>query len=415
MWKHAWGYAEGWAISGGLFVTGSVLQLTVGRVDTTLLTCPVNLIAGGGGLLLLVLIYTAGRKTRLIQWLSGLTASITSLTAWLFLVIIMGLTRQTPFPGELSSGGVIARLGFMQMISSWPFILLFLYVLLVLGLVTIKRAAAFRKKDVPFFLNHAGLFITLYAAVLGNADLQRLRMTASLDGPEWRATDEGGRLQELPLAIELKSFTIDEYPPKLMLIDNESGKALPQGQPVNLLVEAVPTTGTLCEWRLEITHSLPMAACMLGKDTTNFVAYHSEGATSALHVRATNLQDGTVRSGWVSCGSYQFPYVSLRLNDRESLVMPEREPKRFASEVTLYTKGGERADARIEVNKPYTLGGWKIYQLSYDEAKGKWSRTSVFELVRDPWLPVVYTGIIMMLLGAVCLFVTAPAKPENEA
>ena len=39
---------------------------------------------------------------------------------------------------------------------------------------------------------------------------------------EWRATDDKGQLTELPLAIELKDFTIDEYPPKPMLIDNET-------------------------------------------------------------------------------------------------------------------------------------------------------------------------------------------------
>lgn len=33
-----------------------------------------------------------------------------------------------------------------------------------------------------------------------------------------------GQLTELPLATELKDFTIDEYPPKLMLIDNETGR-----------------------------------------------------------------------------------------------------------------------------------------------------------------------------------------------
>ena len=36
------------------------------------------------------------------------------------------------------------------------------------------------------------------------------------------------QLIELPLAIELKDFTIDEYPPKLMLIDNETGVRFPK-------------------------------------------------------------------------------------------------------------------------------------------------------------------------------------------
>ena len=69
-------------------------------------------------------------------------------------------------------------------------------------------------------------------------------------------------------------------------------------------------------------------------------------------------------------------------------------------------------EACIEVNKPLSIAGWKIYQLSYDETKGKWSRMSVFELVRDPWLPIVYTGILMMIAGAIGLFLSAPVKKE---
>ncbi len=48
-----------------------------------------------------------------------------------------------------------------------------------------------------------------------------------------------------------------------------------------------------------------------------------------------------------------------------------------------------------------------IYQVSYDEKMGRWSNTSVFELVKDPWLPYVYFGIILMLLGTLGLFLLA--------
>jgi len=68
----------------------------------------------------------------------------------------------------------------------------------------------------------------------------------------------------------------------------------------------------------------------------------------------------------------------------------------------------------IEVNRPLKISGWNIYQLSYDETKGRWSDVSVFELVRDPWLPAVYAGIIMMVLGAVYLFVNAPKGTEER-
>ena len=97
-----------------------------------------------------------------------------------------------------------------------------------------------------------------------------------------------------------------------------------------------------------------------------------------------------------------------------SLVMPDREPRRFASRVTVYTRSGRKDSATIEVNKPYQIEGWKIYQLSYDESKGKWSEISILEIVKDPWLPLVYTGIWMMIAGAVCMFTIAGKRKEEN-
>lgn len=412
MWNTPWRYAEGWTIGTGLLVTGLILQLATGNVDTAFFRFPVNLLFGGAYLVLLLVLHLLNRRNVALRWFSGLEASITSLCFWLVLVVLMGLTPQVA-PTEHPAGGLIARLGFDRMTSSWPFVLLFLYMLTILGLVTMRRLSRFRPKDIPFALNHAGLFITLWAAILGNGDLRRLRMPVTEGAAEWRATDETGGMVELPLAIELKNFTIDEYPPKLMLIDNTTGKALPEGQPVNLLVEEAPLSGHLLDWTLEVTDFIPMAACVADKDTVNFVGFQTEGATSALYVKALNHKDGSRREGWVSSGNYMFPYVTLPLSDSEILVMPEREPKRFVSEVTVYTQDKQKKDALIEVNQPFSIAGWKIYQLSYDETRGKWSETSIFELVRDPWLPVVYTGICMMLAGAVCLFIFAPKKKEN--
>ena len=59
----------------------------------------------------------------------------------------------------------------------------------------------------------------------------------------------------------------------------------------------------------------------------------------------------------------------------------------------------------VDVNKPVEVEGWKIYQYGYDTQMGAMSDTSILELVSDPWLPYVYVGIYMMLLGAVCMFV----------
>ena len=80
-------------------------------------------------------------------------------------------------------------------------------------------------------------------------------------------------------------------------------------------------------------------------------------------------------------------------------------PKRFASEIQIRTKSGKDIQTTVDVNKPAEVDGWKIYQYGYDTQMGAKSQISILELVSDPWLPLVYTGIYMMLAGALCMFV----------
>jgi len=410
MWKQPRGYKEGWTICGGLFFTGMVLQWYSGKIQPELFHFPINLISGSLFLLLILFFHFISKKYKGIQWLTEYPAAITALSSLLFLVILMGLTRQLPSTYDLSQEKGFARSGFMQMTVSWPFILLMFYLLWILGLVILKRLSRFQWKDTGFIFNHAGLFIALFAAIWGSCDLQRVQMNAPMNTPEWRATDEKNERIELPVAIELKSFTIDEYPPKLMLLDNKTGEAYLKKQPQSITVDTVPLTVRMLNWEINITRYLPSAAAVYNQDTINFVAYRDEGATCAVYVKTHHLTDDARKEGWISCGNYQFPHDYLRLDDKVSLVMPEREPKRFASNVRIYTQSGISKEALIEVNKPLSVDGWKIYQLSYDEAMGKWSEYSIFELVKDPWLPGVYTGIGMMLIGAIFLFISAPKK-----
>ena len=85
-------------------------------------------------------------------------------------------------------------------------------------------------------------------------------------------------------------------------------------------------------------------------------------------------------------------------------------PKRFASEIHILTKAGKDIQTTVEVNKPVEVDGWKIYQYGYDTQMGAKSQYSILELVSDPWLPLVYTGIYMMLAGAVCMFILGGRK-----
>ena len=403
MWNKTWGYKEGLTIGSGLLAIGLLLQATVGGIDWSLFAYPLNIIVS------LACMHLLRKRIYLFGWMSHYSAAVTSLLWVAAITVVMGFIRQSS-PDQ----GPADLLGFSRMIAAWPFVLLYFWMVTVLGLTTLRAGFPFKWKKVSFLLNHIGLFIAMIAATLGNADMQRLKMTTQIGTPEWRATDDSGRLIELPLAIELKSFSIDEYPPKLMLIDNETGHTLPEKSPVNLLLEEEVTQGGLQDWQIHIRQTIPMAASVATEDTVRFTEFYSMGATYAVYLEAVNQKSGQKKEGWVSCGSFLFPYKAIRLDSLTSLVMPEREPQRFASEVKVYTEQGTITDGIVEVNRPLEVEGWKIYQLSYDESKGRWSDISVFELVRDPWLPVVYTGIVMMMLGAVCLFVNAQKRKEEE-
>lgn len=82
---------------------------------------------------------------------------------------------------------------------------------------------------------------------------------------------------------------------------------------------------------------------------------------------------------------------------------PDGSPRRYASDLIISRKNRQQQSATVDVNHPVSLAGWKIYQFGYDTAAGAESKVSVLELVSDPWLPYVYTGIFMLLGGALLM------------
>lgn len=86
-----------------------------------------------------------------------------------------------------------------------------------------------------------------------------------------------------------------------------------------------------------------------------------------------------------------------------------RIPKHFRSAVILRS-GGKEKEANVEVNKPADIAGYTVYQDDYDK---EGNRYAVFLIVRDPWLGIVYTGIFMLMTGAVGLAVYGPLKKRT--
>lgn len=81
-------------------------------------------------------------------------------------------------------------------------------------------------------------------------------------------------------------------------------------------------------------------------------------------------------------------------------------PSRFAADVRL---GDE--EAILEVNHPYSYRlGEDVYLTGYDMASGNNSNYCILQVVLQPWKYVTVAGILMMLAGAVLLFINGPRK-----
>ena len=429
MWKKPYSYHEGFVIAFGLILVGAMLQLSMGALDWDLFMWPANLITLFLFILLSVLAYSCRKQSYFLRFMTTPQAAVPALVVVVLLTLIMGLTRQAS-PQSMTNDPI----GLSRMLSFWPFILAYVWMTAIVGQEAVFQLCHASRHTWPSLLSHTGLFIVLTCGTLGSADMQRLKMYCEQGKPEWRALDAYGNVTHLPIAIQLEKFTIDEYPPKLMVIDKQ-GLPIPKKKPETLLIDSTFKGGDLQGWHIaikrRINNAMPAALVKMGNtipremmrrlrldslgqtmNTEGYLPTPNAGSACALLVTATK---GKVRrEGWVTCGSYQFSYQGLSLDKGMTLVMGQREPKRYSSLVDVYTEDGKNLQTTIEVNHPLTINGWKIYQLSYNEEMGKWSTLSVFEFVRDPWLPVVYIGILLLALGAGGLLFDTRKKTNTE-
>ncbi|MFV0564802.1 MAG: cytochrome c biogenesis protein ResB [Flavobacteriaceae bacterium] len=404
LWEAPWGYVESFIISLGLVFAGLALEVSTPNLSGATLVFPYNLYILLGYCAVLFIVYKWLGHLQFVRWLSKVPAAITSISAITLLVLIMGIVPQTE-----SENGLVNGLGLNHITTNWVFILIMLVLLSNLGLVAIKRIAQFKIKNTGFILNHLGLFIALTAGMLGSGDLQRLTITTTENQPSWIAEDAQGNKLELPFAFFLNDFTIEEYAPKLALVHNNTGDIY-NNKGENLFLIENDKTYNLGDYQVKINSLLETA----GRIGEKYVFVNEMGSPPAAHITVTNIKTDSIISNWISCGSFAKPPQSLKLNNHFSLVMTVPEVKKFSSNVTILTPNEEKFSTVIEVNKPYKFNNWKIYQYSYDDTFGKWSKTSILELVKDPWLPVIYVGIFMMIGGAVYMFWMGNTKYKNE-
>ena len=407
--KKQWGITESVILCVILFAAGLLIEYFAGPVTFAFWVYPLNLIVGAVFVYAIVMVHWFGRKKSWGRWLSGVPMTL-GVIAWMaYLAILTGLIPQSGAADISGVAGLLVRLGFTHIVSSWFFLLHAGLFLFVLGLVILKRLTTFSWRNVAFFLNHLGLWIAFAAGVLGSADRRELNMALPL-GQEIntavnKITDQH---YSLPFTVTLDEFIMEEYPPKLAMVDND-GVYLPEGKPAFISVDEIEKAGDLLGWNIKVTSYLEEAAS--GK-TKEFHPTTMRGGATAVRISATNA-DGMAQEGWVSAGNFMVEPVVLSLPvANRHIVMLEREPKRFASALTVEKSDGSVLKTIVEVNKPLSVEGYHLYQTSYDRPLGRWSHYSGLMVTYDPSYKIVFAGIYMMLAGALLMFLLGAKKKK---
>ena len=377
-------------ISIAIIIAGIILQLILGDFPLDILKFPANFIVIIELLVIIIVLPFFFSKSKLVKYLSSPVAAISSMCLFAFHVILMVSIPQTN-----ETSGFIDSLGFTNIVSSWSFAINIIYFLICLGLISFKRLIPFKLKNIAFFINHFGLWIVIAAGTLGEADKIELSMPVEIDQIVWYVFDKNNEEIELDFAIRLDKFEIQHYNPKIALLTS-SGELAETNN--NQLVEISGKTNfEIGGYKIKVLEYFPEAFVI---NDSVFAVSGLLGLTVAAKLEVSSNTNKVV--AYVYPGSHKISPMSIRLEDHSIIALLSPEPKYFGSEISLYTKSGISNEIhKVEVNNPLKLGSWTIYQHSYDSNLGKDSNISIFSIVYDPWLPVVYIGFILLVIGGI--------------
>jgi len=103
---------------------------------------------------------------------------------------------------------------------------------------------------------------------------------------------------------------------------------------------------------------------------------------------------------------------AVRLEDfsLERYAADPRAVSEFVSRIRLI-EAGLNTRASVRVNHPITHRGFRIYQLGYNPDDPTWS---ALLLVKDPGVPAIYSGFVMLLVGLITTLYLAPLSAGSR-
>ncbi len=371
-----------------LFVVGLGLQAFFPPFNIEIIKYPFNLELSILLIITLFIICFSFSRSRIVVFLSSTHSAISAITFIFILTIVLGLTNQANAINDIPF-----KLGIRHMTSYYPFVISYLYLIITLVFATAKRVKSkFSIKNIAFILNHGGLLVLLLAMGFGAADNLDMKVNI-LEGETINsAMQKNGKKYKLPFSVELIDFKIENYMPKVAIIDNKTGKFLPENNPILIDIDSISKKISLLSYNFSVEEYIHNAK---PKNKEYIRGNYSYPPAIKLNFEGASF--------WVTCGNNKVPYRIMSLRDGNAIVMLEPEPKSFSSDL-IVTKDNRVIEQNISVNKPLKVDSWTLYQSSFDKKAGANSSISGLQLTYDPWQNLIFIGMLMLVIGAISLF-----------
>jgi len=330
-------------------------------------------------------------------------------------------------PGGHPVLGVLSALGLTRMFYSWWFIGLLFALAASLMVCTGRRyraisrvTGAARLRVVGSFITHVSLLLVLAGGMVrviwGQKGVIQFHEGQAVNSVE---SNEGA--MPLSFSIRLVKFELEfhEKPetsaaPMEKLMVEWAEKNLLVQFPVDLNVEhsvAAADSGASSAFKVTVLRHL--ADFSVDSETGEVRARSEAPHNPALQIRIVG--SGVTNTQWVFArfpdfGGEPGSGAAMPLRFRYYSAPAEESGNRgtiksFKSMIEVIENGSVAATRTIEVNASFSWRGYTFYQTSYNPDDLTWS---ALQVVRDPGVPIVYAGFVLMMAGLTMVFCVGP-------
>lgn len=194
-------------------VAGIALQLTAGNFPVRFFAFPLGTALGVLWIALTIILYRERKDSIICRIMLSPQATVWSLSLFLAGCLVIGLFPQLTPSQAAAHDGIAGALGCYNFMSSWPFVITLILLLTNLGFVTVRRLFGGRNgRKWRFVLNHAGIWLALFAGFIGSTDESDVRMAVDKDSWNNRAYDSDANAIHLKESYRLSEFEVEKHP-----------------------------------------------------------------------------------------------------------------------------------------------------------------------------------------------------------